>query len=54
MDIASSNMISAIAYNKPTLNGLKLTRCSFKKAYLFNYRGNFDITGSNVREGMLA
>lgn len=53
MDVASSNMLSAIAYIKPALNGLKLTRCSFKKAYLYNYRGSIDITGSNLREAML-
>lgn len=45
--------MSAIAYNKIALNGLKLTRCSFKKAYLYNYNGNIDITGSNLREAML-
>ncbi|KAL4470974.1 hypothetical protein ABPG72_013561 [Tetrahymena utriculariae] len=53
LDIASSNMLSAIAYNKVSLTGLKLTRCSFKKAYLYYYRGNIDFTGSNLKEAML-
>ncbi|KAL4452968.1 hypothetical protein ABPG74_002533 [Tetrahymena malaccensis] len=53
LDIASSNMLSAIAYTKASLTGLKLTRCSFKKAYLYYYRGNIDFTGSNLKEAML-
>ncbi|EAR98294.1 WD domain, G-beta repeat protein (macronuclear) [Tetrahymena thermophila SB210] len=53
LDIASSNMLSAIANSKISLTGLKLTRCSFKKAYLYYYRGNIDFTGSNLKEAML-
>jgi hypothetical protein len=50
LDVASSNILSAICYNKMTLTNVKLRNCSFSRAYLYGYRGEIDIACSDISE----
>ncbi|KAL4489095.1 hypothetical protein ABPG73_005582 [Tetrahymena malaccensis] len=53
LDIASSNLLSAICFNKVSLGLVKLRNCSFSRAYLYGYRGEMDIACSDVSEANL-
>ncbi|EAR91599.2 NACHT domain protein (macronuclear) [Tetrahymena thermophila SB210] len=53
LDIASSNLLSAICFNKVSLGLVKLRNCSFSRAYLYGYRGDIDIACSDVSEANL-
>jgi len=46
-------MLSAICYNKLTLKGVKLRDCSFSRSYLYGYRGDVDVVGSDLNESNL-
>ncbi|KAL4489273.1 hypothetical protein ABPG72_006337 [Tetrahymena utriculariae] len=53
LDKASSNLLSAICFNKVSLGLVKLRNCSFSRAYLYGYRGEMDIACSDVSEANL-
>lgn len=53
LDAASSNMLSAICFNKLTLANVRLRDCSFSRAYLYGYRGEIDVAGSDLSEANL-